>query len=119
HSDTRYNKASLRQIIGPAVGCICGWSCGLAHWRTFFLDCSIRSRTPPSGDKVSRIKKLRGQKQEPRPTREATGDGEEGGCRLARVHEAGKPQWISGACQSGPPRPSCRLDRGPMWQRDG
>src|SRR4029450_5087130 len=22
-----------------------------------------------------------------------------GGCRLARVHEAGKPQWISGACQ--------------------
>jgi hypothetical protein len=28
------------------------------------------------------------------PPREATGDGEEGGCRLARVHEAGKPQWI-------------------------
>src|SRR6185369_9461829 len=28
------------------------------------------------------------------PPREATGDGEEGGCRLARVHEAGKRQWI-------------------------
>src|SRR5262245_45374337 len=45
---------------------------------------------------------LRGQKKKPRPTREATGDGEEGGCRLARVHEAGKPQWISGACECVP-----------------
>src|SRR5262245_39009413 len=33
-----------------------------------------------------------------------------GGCRLARVHEAGKPQWISGARQPVPPPHSCRLD---------
>src|SRR5262249_41853810 len=42
-----------------------------------------------------------------------------GGCRLARVHEAGKPQWISGACKSVPPGCSCRLDPGPMWQCAG
>src|SRR5215510_3215210 len=43
----------------------------------------------------SRLTLVQLRKTEPRPPpREATGDGEEGGCRLARVHEAGKPQWI-------------------------
>src|SRR5262245_4748458 len=50
--------------------------------------------SPHAGARSSwTLVQLRRAKTRP-PPREATGDGEEGGCRLARVHEAGKPQWI-------------------------
>src|SRR5262249_17883885 len=54
----------------------------------------IQEASRPAGERSSwTLVQLSKAKPRP-PPREATGDGEEGGCRLARVHEAGKPQWI-------------------------
>lgn len=73
--------------------------CGLLSVKKSALGL-ISAQTPIQGTsrRTSRrsswtLVQLRKAKPRP-PPREATGDGEEGGCRLARVHEAGKPQWI-------------------------